>query len=159
VRAGSTLALRTRRDTRSLGASIARVVIPGDLTILSGEMGAGKTFLVRTIARVLGADARVTSPTFALVHEYPTPRGVLVHADLHRLSRLQGPDAGRSLEREVAALGLRERRGDGAIVVVEWGDDAIHLLGGRPALIVSLVISGVNERTVTLSGSRSGDIV
>jgi len=156
---GSALALRTRRDTRSLGAAIARVLAPGDLAILSGETGAGKTFLVRAIARALGADARVTSPTFALVHEYPTPRGVLVHADLYRLFPSPGTDASRSLETDVAALGLRERRGDGAILVVEWGEEAVELLGGRPALVVSLAIAGENERTATLSGARAGGIV
>jgi len=128
--------------------------------ILSGEMGAGKTFLVRAIARGLGADARVTSPTFALVHEYPTPRGVLVHADLHRLQRSFAPhDARRSFETQVAALGLRERRSEGAFLVVEWGEEAIDALGGRPALVVALAIAGEHERAATLSGPRSGDIL
>lgn len=152
--------LRTRRDTRSLGAAIARVLAPGDLVILSGEMGAGKTFLVAAIARGLGSDARVTSPTFALVHEYGTPRGVLVHADLHRLHRLPSPcDGARSLDTQVAALGLRERRSEGALLVVEWGEEAIEVIGGRPALVVSLAIAGIRERAATLSGPRSGDIV
>jgi len=160
VTAGHVRTLRTRRDTRSLGEAIARVLAPGDLVVLSGEMGAGKTFLVRAIARGLGADARVTSPTFALVHEYPTPRGVLLHADLHRLQPRPGQAADpRPLEQEVAALGLRDRRGDGAVVVVEWGEDAVDALGGRPALVVSLVIAGEDERAATLSGPRAGDIV
>jgi tRNA threonylcarbamoyladenosine biosynthesis protein TsaE len=145
---------------RSLGVAIARALTPGDLTILSGEMGAGKTFLVRAIARGLGSDARVTSPTFALVHEYASPRGVLVHADLHRLQRLPGPtDDARPLGLQVAALGLRERRADGAFVVVEWGEEAVLALGGRPALVVSLAITGESERAAMLSGPRSGDIV
>ena len=160
--AGRVRTLRTRRDTRSLGAAIARVLTPGDLTILSGEMGAGKTFLVRAIARGLGYGARVTSPTFALVHEYPSPRGVLIHADLHRLHRLpaEGPgDAARPLDMQVAALGLRESRSEGAFVVVEWGEEAVLALGGRPALVVSLAITGESERAAMLSGPRSGDIV
>jgi tRNA threonylcarbamoyladenosine biosynthesis protein TsaE len=155
--------LRTRRDTRSLGAAIARVLTPGDLTILTGEMGTGKTFLVRAIARALGCGARVTSPTFALVHEYPSPRGVLVHADLHRLHRLPSPEgpagAARSLDMQVAALGLRESRSEGAFVVVEWGEEAVGALGGHPALVIALAIAGENERAATLSGPRSGDIV
>jgi tRNA threonylcarbamoyladenosine biosynthesis protein TsaE len=160
VTAGSVRALHTRRDTRSLGDAIARVLAPGDLALVSGEMGAGKTFLVRSIARGLGTDARVTSPTFALVHEYPTRRGLLLHADLHRLHRLPGARAdAKSLEVEVAALGLRERRGEGVLVVVEWGEEAVDALGGHPALIVSLAIAGTSERVATLSGPRSGDIV
>jgi tRNA threonylcarbamoyladenosine biosynthesis protein TsaE len=159
VRAEGVRTLRTRHDTRSLGAAIARVLAPGDLAILSGEMGAGKTFLAGAIARGLGAAVRVTSPTFALVHEHPTPRGVLVHADLHRLSLTSPSDDRRSFESQVAALGLRERRGDGAFVVVEWGEEAVEVLGGRPALVVSLAIAGTNQRVATLSGPRSGDIV
>jgi tRNA threonylcarbamoyladenosine biosynthesis protein TsaE len=166
VRPERVLALRTRRDTRALGVAIARVLGPGDLVILSGEMGAGKTFLVRAIAHALGVDASVTSPTFALVHEYATKRGVLVHADLYRLrpppappDAQARPEAARSLEVEVAALGLRERRSEGAVVVVEWGEGAADFVGGRPALVVSLTIAGPAGRAASLSGLRSGDII
>ena len=144
--------LRARRDTRRLGAAIARVLREGDLVILSGDLGAGKTFLVRAIARSLGAVGPVTSPTFTLVHEYATPRGVLLHADLYRL-------LGDSLGAEVARLGLRERRAEGAILVVEWGEDAAQALGGAPALVVSLAIGENEERECRLSGARAGDIV
>jgi tRNA threonylcarbamoyladenosine biosynthesis protein TsaE len=144
--------LRTRRDTRLLGAAIAGVLAPGDLLLLSGDLGAGKTFLVRAIARELGVAARVTSPTFTLVQEYATARGVLVHADLYRL-------LGENLPAEVARLGLRERRSEGAILLVEWGDDALELLGGEPLLRVALAIAGPSERRVALSGSRAGGIV
>jgi tRNA threonylcarbamoyladenosine biosynthesis protein TsaE len=133
---------------------MAGVLCPGDLVILSGELGAGKTFLARAIVRALGATEAVTSPTFTLVHEFATPRGPLVHADLYRLrGEAGGPAAG------VAGLGLRERRGEGAFLLVEWGDDAVDALGGDPALIVALAIAGDHERTVMLSGSRAGDIV
>jgi tRNA threonylcarbamoyladenosine biosynthesis protein TsaE len=160
LRAEGVTRLRTRRDTRSLGAAIARVLAPADLVILSGEMGAGKTFLVGAIARALGYGDRVTSPTFALVHEYPTPAGLLVHADLHRLLHPPSPDQdARSLEAQVAAIGLRESRSEGAFLVVEWGHEATQALGGRPALVVSLAIVGASERSATLSGPRSGDIV
>jgi tRNA threonylcarbamoyladenosine biosynthesis protein TsaE len=144
--------LRSRRETRTLGLSIARVLVPGDLVILSGDLGAGKTFLVRAVARALGAESPVTSPTFTLVRELLTSRGPLVHADLYRLR-------GDSLDAETRRLGLRERRGEGAFVVVEWGEDAIDALGGEPALGVSLAIAGNHERTATLSGPRAAGIV
>jgi tRNA threonylcarbamoyladenosine biosynthesis protein TsaE len=144
--------LRTRRDTRRLGAVIARAITPGDLLLLAGDLGAGKTFLVRAIARELGVGGRVTSPTFTLVQEYATSRGTLVHVDLYRL-------LGGTLPDELVRLGLRERRAEGGILVVEWGDDAFHLLGGEPALRVSLAIAGPSARLVALSGSRAGDIV
>lgn len=147
--------LRTRRETRLFGASIARVVVGGDLLILSGDLGAGKTFLVRALARALRIRQAITSPTFILVQEFATARVPLVHADLYRL-RGGGEQA---LAVEVARLGLRERRREGALVVVEWGEDAIEALGGRPELVVSLAISGDHVRTATLTGARAGDIV
>jgi tRNA threonylcarbamoyladenosine biosynthesis protein TsaE len=141
-----------RRDTRRLGGAIARVLEPGDLAILSGDLGAGKTFLARAIVRALGVPTRVTSPTFALVQEYDTPRGKLVHADCYRL-------LGESLPTELARLGLRENRGEGAILLVEWGEGAIGALGGQPAFVVSLAVAGENAREATISGTRAGDIV
>jgi tRNA threonylcarbamoyladenosine biosynthesis protein TsaE len=154
--------LRTRRDSRRLGAALARVLEPGDLAILIGGLGAGKTFLVRSIARALGVVEPVTSPTFTLVNEYVTVAGPLVHADLYRL--LGDPDA---LRLEVERLGLRERRRDGGIVLVEWGQDAATALGGDPAIVVTLAMgSGTPDgdeaegaRVATVGGTRAGDIV
>ncbi|HEY8038737.1 MAG TPA: tRNA (adenosine(37)-N6)-threonylcarbamoyltransferase complex ATPase subunit type 1 TsaE [Polyangiaceae bacterium] len=146
--------LRTRRDTRRLGAAIARVLAPGDLVVLTGELGAGKTFLARAIARALGVGVAVTSPTFALVQEYASARGPLVHADLYRLR-----DESSALPVEVARLGLRDRRGEGAILLVEWGEDAVEALGGEPTLRVDLAIAGDQARSAVLSGPRAGDIV
>lgn len=146
--------LRSRRDTRRLGEAIARALRPGDLVILSGDLGAGKTFLVRAVARALGVPDAVTSPTFTLVHEHATPRGALVHADLYRLL-----EPGSDLPGEVARLGLRERRAEGAMLIVEWGESAVASLGGDAELAVSLVLRGPHEREATLSGPRVGDIV
>jgi tRNA threonylcarbamoyladenosine biosynthesis protein TsaE len=156
--------LRTRRDTRQLGADIAAKLVSGDLVILSGDLGAGKTFLARTILRGLGVDARITSPTFALVHEYDAAAGTSVlHADLYRLrDTAEPPDRARALatlEAEVARLGLRERRAEGAVVLVEWAEDAAGFLGGDPAFVVSLQTGADGARTATLSGQRAGGIV
>src|SRR5579859_1919681 len=121
----STRTLENRRDTTRLGSAIARQLRPGDLVVLSGDLGAGKTFLARAIARALGVGARdrVTSPTFTLIHEHETSKGTLLHVDLYRLL-----DSPVSLATEVARLGLRERRRDGAILVVEWGERAVSEL-------------------------------
>jgi tRNA threonylcarbamoyladenosine biosynthesis protein TsaE len=143
--------LRTRSDTRRFGGEIARALVPEDLVILSGDLGAGKTFLVRAIARALGVRGAVTSPTFALVQEYEGARAPLVHADLYRIR-------GARLADELERLGLRERRGEGAILLVEWGEDAAACLG-EPTLVVSLAIEGAESRLATLSGARAGDIV
>lgn len=147
------LSLATRRDTRRLARAIARVLEPGDLLLLSGDLGAGKTFLVRSLARALGGRERVTSPTFVLVHEIATPRGRLVHADLYRLR-----DAPERLAHEIARLGLRESRGEGARVVVEWGEAAEQELGVA-SLEVKLAIVGPHARTATISGPRAFGIV
>lgn len=120
-----------------------------------GDLGAGKTFLARAVARAMGVTGTVPSPTFALVQEYDTARGALLHVDLYRLR-------GAGLAGEVARLGLRERRREGAIVLVEWGDDAVDALGGEPAITVRLAIAraeGDEARAATIAGTRAGDIV
>jgi tRNA threonylcarbamoyladenosine biosynthesis protein TsaE len=142
------LALSSRRDTRRLGLAIARALEAGDLVLLGGDLGAGKTFLTRSIARGLGVRAAVTSPTFTLVREIPTSRGLLVHADLYRLR-------GEGLEAETRRLGLREYRSGGAFVVVEWGEDALDALGGPAELAVLLAIAGLHEREALLWGPRA----
>ncbi len=144
--------LRTRRDTERLGRAIGARLAPGDLVVLSGELGAGKTALAGGIARGLGVaeEEPVTSPTFALIQEYETPSATLLHCDLHRL-------LGEGERREIERLGLRERRAEGCILVVEWGEDAIAWLGGDAALVVRLAI-GKSGRDATLSGPRAAGL-
>lgn len=148
----TTLALPTRRHTTQLGGRIAELLAPGDLVLLDGDLGAGKTFLARAIARGLGVPARtaIASPTFTLVQEYETPRGVLLHADLYRLRD------GASPERTVAdvrRLGLAERRAEGAMLLVEWSEGLVHELGGDVALRVALAVAG-EGREATLEGPK-----
>lgn len=129
VAPGMGLELPTRRATIKLARAIASAISPGDLIVLSGGLGAGKTFLVRALLRALGVPEAipVPSPTFTLMNEYDRDTGArvpILHADLYRL--LGASD----LEDEIAGLGLRPRRGEGAALIVEWGDDAYELLGG-----------------------------
>lgn len=137
------IALPNRRATRRLGAAMARSFLPGDVVFLEGSLGAGKTFLVRAIARGLGVPEAlpIQSPTFALVHEHPLERGAigtLVHADLYRLG-----EAG-----ELTELGLGEHAA--AVLCIEWGErfrDALEPSTG--SLLVEL--SGP-ERRARLTG-------
>jgi tRNA threonylcarbamoyladenosine biosynthesis protein TsaE len=146
----STASLPTRRATRRLGAALAEVLVPGDLIVLEGDLGAGKTFLVRAIARGLGVPSRlpVTSPTFTLVNEHRA-RVPLVHADLYRLG-----DAD-----ELVELGLVDRIGRDAVVIVEWGDRFREALGDEGLWIwLSLDTDG---RTARLSahGARGESLL
>jgi tRNA threonylcarbamoyladenosine biosynthesis protein TsaE len=120
--------LASRRNTTHLGTRIAAVLEPGDLVLLSGDLGAGKTFFARGLCHALGVapDVEITSPTFTLVHELEG-RLPIVHADAYRLR-----DA-----TELLALGLREARADGAVVLVEWGEPFVDALGGD-AIVVEL---------------------
>ena len=108
--------LRTRSEngTVGLGQILTELLGAPKLVVLKGDLGMGKTTLVRGMAEALGADAgAVTSPTFTLVHEYKGLRTRLIHLDLYRLED----------EREVEGIGLWEMaEAEDALVMVEWGD-------------------------------------
>lgn len=150
------LSLARRRDTVRLGQCVAAGIAPGDLVLLSGDLGAGKTFLARAVARSLGVPASVAiaSPTFTLVQEYDTPKGTLLHADLYRLR--DESDAEKTLA-EARRLGIAERRAEGAIVLVEWGEGVERELG--PAdLRLRLAVDGP-MRSATLEGRLAGAVL
>ena len=106
--------------TAGVAAAVAGLLAPGDLVVLSGGLGAGKTAFTQALAAALGVDDPVTSPTFTLVHGHPTRAGwELLHVDLYRLETLD----------EVADLGLAERLDDGDVAVVEWGERGLAVLG------------------------------
>lgn len=141
--------LPNKGATTQLAADLAPLLAGGDLLLLDGPLGAGKTFFTRALAHALGlvAEARVTSPTFTLVHEYETePK--LVHADLYRLS---------DDERGVFELGLLPARDDGALLVVEWGLPFEKLLGGD-ALVLSLAREP-RKAVISATGPRSGQLL
>jgi tRNA threonylcarbamoyladenosine biosynthesis protein TsaE len=145
--------LATRRDTTRLGTRIGESLAHGDLVLLSGDLGAGKTFLARAIARALGVptEIAIASPTFTLVQEYETPRGLLLHCDLYRL---RDEDDAAKTAVEIRRLGLAERRSEGAIVLVEWGKGFDRELGGQATLEVSLSIEGSVEGDVRIARVR-----
>lgn len=102
---------KSAEDTRELGAALAAVARSGDVVLLSGDLGAGKTTLAQGFARGLGVTEQVVSPTFILVRTYQG-RLTLVHADAYRMDNLQ----------EVTDLDLPELLDDGGVALVEWGD-------------------------------------
>lgn len=99
-------------DTRELAAAVAPLVRAGDVLLLAGELGSGKTVFAQGLGRALGVQGPITSPTFTLLHEYESATFRIMHADLYRLDRLQ----------EVIDLGIGELVDDEAIALVEWGD-------------------------------------
>jgi tRNA threonylcarbamoyladenosine biosynthesis protein TsaE len=106
--------------TQSVAAATAACLLPGDVILLDGDLGAGKTTFTQGLARAMGVDEAVTSPTFTLVRTYPTSFGIeLIHADVYRLE-----DA-----REIVALGLPELLDSPAVAVIEWGERALPAIG------------------------------
>jgi tRNA threonylcarbamoyladenosine biosynthesis protein TsaE len=136
------------RQTEALGQVLGRLLQPGDVVALTGPLGAGKTCLTRGIARGLGIEEPVTSPTFILVGEYETAAGFfLYHADCYRL---QDPVA------EAIDIGLEELLYGGGICVVEWAERIQELLP-PDCLRVTLRAAGLQTRALTLTagGPRS----
>jgi tRNA threonylcarbamoyladenosine biosynthesis protein TsaE len=140
-----TFPLASTKDTKRLAKRIAPHLKAGDLVVLSGPLGSGKTFFTRALCRALGLpeEVRVPSPTFTLVHEHAT-KPPLAHADVYRLKD----------EVEVEQLGLDAQREDGYLVVVEWGEPYIHVLGGD-ALVVRFSLDPRRAELLAVGPSAS----
>lgn len=107
-------------DMRALGRRLANVLLPGDMLVLSGPLGSGKTTLVQGIGEGLGVHRPVTSPTFVLARVHTAARGLpLVHADAYRLESVA----------ELDDLDLDTPAG-GAVTLVEWGEGLVEDLAG-----------------------------
>lgn len=123
--------------TEALGARLGPVLASGGLVLLSGELGAGKTTLVRAMLRALGHPGTVRSPTYALVESYRIGALEVRHLDLYRIA-----DAG-----ELDFLGLREWLRPGYLVLIEWPERAAGAL--PPAdLAIALAHAGEGRRVV-----------
>ena len=134
--AGSELA------TQAIARRIAATLRPGDVLLLSGDLGAGKTTFVRGLAEGLGIDpGEVSSPTFTLVHEYRGGRLTLYHADLYRLDRTATDD-----------LGLEEIGVPDGVLAIEWPDRLTHSFPA--ALRVTLEIVDETSRRIRVAASR-----
>jgi tRNA threonylcarbamoyladenosine biosynthesis protein TsaE len=124
-------------ETESLGAELAAILGDGDVVLVRGELGSGKTTLVRGAARALGVSDPVTSPTFSIGHRYAGGAVTVSHLDLYRLA---------GLEHEEPAL-LADYLGPGRIAFVEWPQDAhVELAGAR--MRVTLRHGGGDRRRI-----------
>lgn len=101
-------------ETIALGREVARLLTPPKLVLLRGDLGAGKTTLVKGIAEAFEAASEddVTSPTFTLIHQYRGPGATLYHIDLYRVDT----------QRELETLGLDDLMGENSILLIEWGE-------------------------------------
>jgi tRNA threonylcarbamoyladenosine biosynthesis protein TsaE len=133
-------------DTHAIAASLAELSRSGDLVVLAGEMGAGKTAFAKGFGAALGVTEPITSPTFTLVHSYDAGRITLHHADIYRLSTTN----------EVADLALAELLEYDGIVLLEWGDVVAQSLGDHLLVHLEAPIDDEQARIVTLSGVGRG---
>jgi tRNA threonylcarbamoyladenosine biosynthesis protein TsaE len=132
-------------ETEALGARLAERLEPGDVVVVSGEVGAGKTTLIRGACRALGIEAPITSPTFTIGHRYEGGRLPVSHLDLYRLDGLEG---------EEPAL-LDDYIVPGAVAFVEWPAVAEPQLAGRRIVAVRLAHAGGDTRQVELPAASS----
>lgn len=135
----------THDDTTAAGVDFAAVLRGGDVVLLSGRLGAGKTTFVQGVARALGVSERVTSPTFTMVRPHAAHNGLgvttLHHADVYRVESLG----------EILDLDLGELVEEGGVALVEWGDLAASIFG-REVLTVLFEVSDDDQRSLVVDG-------
>jgi tRNA threonylcarbamoyladenosine biosynthesis protein TsaE len=126
-------------ETEAVGARVAARLAPGDVVVIAGEVGAGKTTLIRGACRALGIEEPVTSPTFTIGQRYGGGRLPISHLDLYRLQSLEGEDP---------AL-LDDYLGPDVVAFVEWPAVGVERLG-RPALEIRLEHAGGDNRRLEI---------
>lgn len=131
-------------ETVALGRNFAGLLEPPKLVVLRGDLGAGKTTLVKGIAQAFNAASEedVTSPTFTLIHEYRGPRAVLYHIDLYRIDT----------QRELETLGLDDLMTPESILLIEWGEKFPRFQRERDVEIV-FERCGEQERRIRINSS------
>jgi tRNA threonylcarbamoyladenosine biosynthesis protein TsaE len=128
-------------ETIALGRTLKEILIPPKLVLLRGDLGAGKTTLIKGIAAAFEAalEEDVTSPTFTLIHEYRGPRANLYHIDLYRVDT----------QRELETLGLDDLRDENSILLIEWGEKFAKFVRERD-IEIAIDRIGENERRIQI---------
>ncbi|HKT83976.1 MAG TPA: tRNA (adenosine(37)-N6)-threonylcarbamoyltransferase complex ATPase subunit type 1 TsaE [Solirubrobacterales bacterium] len=127
-------------ETEALGAELAARLEPGDVVVLSGEVGTGKTTMIRGACRALGVEGPITSPTFTVGQRYEGGRLPVAHLDLYRLEDMDAEDP---------AL-LDDYLGPGGIAFIEWPALAEPRLAGRRVIAVRIAHAGGDRRQIEL---------
>jgi len=132
---------KDQNDTQRAAETLAKLLRPGDVIAYRGGMGVGKTTFTRSLCAALGIDAWVSSPTFALVHEYPGKDFSLCHFDMYRIGSFD----------ELYSTGFFDYLDRGDILAVEWSE---NIEGALPenTIIVTFEITGETGRIITVEG-------
>jgi tRNA threonylcarbamoyladenosine biosynthesis protein TsaE len=132
-------------ETIAFGRTLAELLAPPKIVLLRGDLGAGKTTLVKGIAVAFDAASEddVTSPTFTLIHEYRGPRATLFHIDLYRIDT----------QRELDTLALDDLRAENSILLIEWGEKFPRFVRERDVEI-SLEREGETGRKIRVSSPK-----
>lgn len=136
----TTITTASPEETIAAGRALAARLSPGSTVALQGQLGAGKTRFVQGLVEGWGGTETATSPTFTLVHEYPTPRGPVFHLDLYRAD-----SAG-----EVWSAAHDELDAPDGMVAMEWADRFPELTPPH-AVRVTIADAGKGRRTITIS--------
>lgn len=130
---------RTAAETRALAAAIGAELAPGDLVLLAGDLGSGKTTFAQGLAAGLGVQEPVTSPTFTIVQLYEG-RLPVAHVDVYRLDRVQ----------EIYDLAFDELVDDTRVTMVEWGNVVAHAFPSDHLMVRVEAAQGADERDIVL---------
>jgi tRNA threonylcarbamoyladenosine biosynthesis protein TsaE len=146
----ATFSSQSAIETEAIGAQLAAGLKAGDIVLIEGELGAGKTTLVRGAARALGVTGPVTSPTFTIGQRYPATPVAVAHLDLYRIRDLSAEDPDL----------LSDYLGRDTIAFVEWPPESVEdtlAAFARPALRVRMEHRGSDHREITVgSGALTG---
>ena len=139
---------RSPSETEQLGARLAKQLLPGDVIALRGGLGAGKTAFTRGLARGLGIEDPVTSPTYTIVNEYPQGRLPLFHFDMYRLHDAE----------ELFDLGWEDYLDRGGVCAVEWSENVWEALEDPIVVSIQRYPGDDGLRHVAITGGRHEDL-
>ncbi len=132
----------SREETEALGARLANALSEGRVVAFTGDLGAGKTAFVSGMARALGVEERVTSPTFTIVNEYEGGRLPLFHFDMYRLDSAD----------ELFHIGWEDYLARGGVCAVEWSENVAEAIEDDAVRVSIVRGDGDNDRVITVEG-------